>query len=586
VTDKKNIIIRGVAASPQIAIGRVFLFEDDDFSTSLIRHSVAEKDRAAELGRFGAAVEKTREELKASYEKINEVLGANYAKIAEVHLLILDDPLLLNGVKTMINGGANAEYAVFSVTDKIIKSFEKMQDEYFKERKQDIQDVGKKIINHLLEKQKKSLSEIKEDSIVVAHNLTPADTVAIREKFVKGFATDIGGKTSHTAIVAQGLEIPAVVGLRNISSQVKTGDFIIIDGSEGFVILNPSEENLEKYRKEVERQTAEIRELKKIKKLPAETLDGYKVSVIGNIDNPDEVKSVLNNGATGIGLYRTEFMFFNRSALPTAQEHFANYKKVACDMSPYSTIIRTIDVGGDKLAKAGLLNFNEEANPFLGLRAIRLCLKYPDIFIDQLKGVLKASAFGKVRLMYPMISGVDELREANKILEKVKEDMRSKNEAFDENIEVGAMIEVPSAAVIMDALSKELDFVSIGTNDLIQYTLAVDRVNENVANLYDPLHPAILRLINKIIEEGHEAGIDVGMCGEMAGDPYYTPVLLGFGLDEFSVSSAQIPKIKKVIRSITFAEAKTLAAEILANPDRKIASKLLDKIKSKLNELR
>ncbi|AKL97474.1 phosphoenolpyruvate--protein phosphotransferase [Endomicrobium proavitum] len=581
--DQKDVILHGVAASPQIAIGRVFLFEDDDFSMSLVKRNIAEKDRAGELKRFNAAMDKTRLELKSSYEKINEILGENYAKIADVHLLILGDPALERDVKFAIEAGANAEYAVFSVIDKVVKSFEKMQDEYFRERKQDILDVGKKIIAHLLEKQKRTLSDIKEDSIVVAHNLTPADTVAIREKFVKGFVTDIGGKTSHTAIVAQGLEIPAVVGLKNISHQVATGDLIIIDGNKGLVILNPTPETVEKYKTESALLSEKTKELKKIKNLPAETPDNYKVSIFANIDNPDEVKSVLNNGATGIGLYRTEFMFFNRSVLPNDKEHFENYKKVAEEMSPYATIIRTIDVGGDKLADAGLLNFDAEANPFMGLRAIRLCLKYPDIFIDQLKGILRASAFGKIRLMYPMISGLDELCEANKILEKVKEELRKEKVAFDENIEVGAMIEVPSAAGIMDVLAKELDFVSIGTNDLIQYTLAVDRVNENVANLYDPLHPAILRLIKRIIEEGHKAKIDVGMCGEMAGDPYYTPVLLGLGLDEFSVSSAQIPKIKKVIRSITITDAKKLAEDILANADRKFSSKLLDKVQSKLN---
>lgn len=577
--NKKNLVLKGVAASSGIAIGKVFLLEDDDFF--LIHKEIPKNARDAELQRFESAIEKTRSELQITYSKINDVLGENYAKIADVHLLILDDPVMKKDTVKMIEEGTNAEYAIFKVLDKIIRSFESIEDEYFRERKQDIQDVGKKILGNLLGKQKKALSSIDKESIVVAHNLTPADTVAIREKFVKGFVTDIGGKTSHTAIVAQGLEIPAVVGLRTISSQVRSGETIIVDGNNGEVILNPTEDIIEKYEKEFEIQSAKNKELKKLKDLPAETLDEHRVLIYANIDNPDETKMVLNNGAMGIGLYRTEFMYFNRNSMPTEEEHFENYTKVVNDISPAVTIIRTVDLGGDKLAKLGLLNMPAEENPFMGLRAIRLCLKYPDIFIDQLRGVLRASAKGKIKLMYPMISGIEELREANKILEKVKNDLRNEKIKFDEDIEVGAMIEVPSAAMIMDSLAKELDFVSIGTNDLIQYTLAVDRVNENVANLYDPLHPAILRLIKKIIDEGHKAGIDVGMCGEMAGDPSYTPILLGFGLDEFSVSSAQIPKIKQVIRSITLSDAKKAAKKILECGEREEIYKILQSIEMK-----
>lgn len=576
---KKNIIIKGVAASSGIAIGKVFLLEDDDFC--LIQKEIPKNARSAELKRLNAAIEKTRSDLKTTYDKINAVLGENYAKIADVHLLILDDPVMKNDVVKMIEDGVNAEYAIFKVLDRIVRSFETIEDEYFRERKQDIQDVGKKILGNLLGKQKRSVSDISEDSIVVSHNLTPADTVAMREKYIKGFATDIGGKTSHTAIVAQGLEIPAVVGLRSISLQVKTGDAIILDGTKGEVVIKPSDETIAKYQKESNVQHAKSKELEKLKDLPAETLDNYKVMVWGNIDNPDEVKYVLNNGASGIGLYRSEFMYFNRDSMPTEEEHYVNYSKVAKAMSPHITVIRTVDLGGDKLAKLGLLNHETEENPFMGLRAIRLCLKYPQIFIDQLRAILRASAKGNIRLMYPMISGIEELREANKILNKVKEDLRNEKIKFDEKIKVGAMIEVPSAAIIMDAIAKEVDFVSIGTNDLIQYTLAVDRVNENVAHLYDPIHPAILRLIKTIIDEGHKAGIDVGMCGEMAGDPEYTPILLGLGLDEFSASSAQIPKIKKVIRSLSLTDAKKAAEEILKCGDKESIMKIMRTIKLK-----
>jgi phosphotransferase system enzyme I (PtsI) len=574
--NKKDIVIKGIAASPGVAIGKVFLLENDDFC--LIHKEIPRNEREDEKKRLNDAIEKTKSSFKITHDKINDALGKNYARIADVHLLILADPLIRKDLDKFINEGVNAEYAVFKVIDKIIRSFETIEDDYFKERTLDIQDIEKKILGNLLGKQKTTLASSNKYSIVVSHNLTPADTVAIKEKLVKGFATDIGGKTSHTAIVAQGLAIPAVAGLKIISSQAKTDDTIIVDGNKGEIILNPTTETLTKYKKECSIQFAKKKELEKLKYLPSETIDKHKILISANIDNPDEVQSVLDSGAMGIGLYRTEFMYFNRKTMPSEKEHFEEYFKVAEAMSPYPTIIRTIDLGGDKLTKMGFLSMEHEENPFLGLRAIRLCLKYPDIFVNQLRGVLKASAYGKIRLMYPMISTLEELREANKILEKVKQDLKKEHIKFDEKIEVGSMIEVPSAAMIIDAIAKEVDFVSIGTNDLIQYTLAVDRENENVASLYDPLHPTILRFIKRIIDESHKAGIDVGMCGEMAGDPYYTPVLLGLGLDEFSVASAQIPKIKRVIRNISFENVQKIAKEILKCGSRDSISKIISTI--------
>jgi phosphotransferase system enzyme I (PtsI) len=574
--NKKDAVFKGVAASSGIAIGKVFLLEDDEFC--LIHKEVPLNARESEKKRLDDAIKKTRAELRVIYDKINDVLGENYAHIADVHIMILDDPSMRKDVYKLINDGINAEYAVFKVIDKIIRSFEAIEDDYFKERKIDIQDVGKKILANLLGKQKKNFANLSEDAIVVSHNLTPADTVAIREKLIKGFATDIGGKTSHTAIVAQGLAIPAVVGLKSVSSQVRMGDTIILDGDKGEIILNPSPETIVKYEIEYNKRLVKREELEKLKDLPAESVDNHKVLIFSNIDNPDEVKTVLNNGATGIGLYRTEFMYFNRDSMPSEEEHFEKYSKVVKEMSPHSTTIRTIDLGGDKLAKLGFLNIEQETNPFLGLRAIRLCLKYPDIFIDQLRGILRASAYGKIKLMYPMISGIDELREANKILEQVKKDLRKENIKFDEKMEVGVMIEVPSAALIIDVIAKEVNFVSIGTNDLIQYTLAVDRVNENVADLYNPLHPAILRFIKQIVDGGHKAGIEVGMCGEMAGDPYYTPILLGLGLDEFSVSPGKISTIKKSVRNISFAESEKAVDEILKCGDKESIVKIIGSV--------
>ncbi|MDR3071469.1 MAG: phosphoenolpyruvate--protein phosphotransferase [Endomicrobium sp.] len=561
MSNEKNVILRGVAASSGIAIGKVFLLTDDDFS--LVYKEVPKSERCFEKKRLDDAIEKTKTEFKLICDKINKVLVGNYAHIADVHLLILDDPMLKKDVCKFIDDGVNAECAILNVINKIIRSFEAIEDGYFKERKTDIQYVGKKIIDNLLGRQKKTFANLSKDSIVIAHNLTPADAVVIRENLVKGFATDIGGKTSHTAIVAQGLAIPAVVGLRTISLQVRTGDEIIVDGNRGEIILNPEPRTIAKYIKEHDVQVVKIKELEKLRDLPAETIDNHKVSIFANIENPDDVASILNHGATGIGLYRTEFMYFNRNSIPSEQEHFDKYSKIVKEMTPYETTIRTVDLGGDRLTKLGLLNIGHEKNPFLGLRAMRLCLKHPDIFVDQLRGILKASAYGKVRLMYPMITSIEELRGANRILEKVKHDLREKHIKFDEKIKIGVMIEVPSAAMIIDIIAREVDFVSIGTNDLIQYTLAIDRVNENVSNLYDPLHPAILRFIKQIVDGCHKAGISVGMCGEMAGDQQYTSILLGLGLDEFSVPSAHVPKIKKVVRNTFFSNVQKNADEIL-----------------------
>ena len=572
--DRKTLILQGIAASPGIVIGKAFLMEDEELC--LVQKEISKEDAKKEVIRFREAISKTRAEMIATQEKIYKTLGKEYARLSDAYLLILEDPLITRDVIKKILEGVNAEYALFRILEKVIHSFEMIDDEYFRERKHDIQDVGKKILRHLLGKERRVMADITSESVIVAHNLTPADTISMRENLVKGFTTDIGGRTSHTAIVAQGLEIPAVVGLRNITGQTREGDVIIVDGNQGIVIVNPTAEMLENYRREQEIQMAQIRELEKLRDLPAQTTDSHRVTIAANIDNPEEIKSVLSHGAEGIGLYRTEFLYFNRSTLPTEDEHYENYRRVAQKMLPYSVIIRTIDLGGDKLSHLGLEGISVENNPFLGLRAIRLCLKYPSIFKTQLRGLLRASAEGRIRIMYPMISGIYELRAANKILEETKEELRREGKRFDENIEVGAMIEVPSAALTADLIAREADFLSIGTNDLIQYTLAVDRVNENVASLYEPLHLAILRLLKTIVDASHNAGKWVGMCGEMAADTSFTMVLVGLGLNEFSVSPAQVPKIKKIIRNISLLEAKALVTEILNSTEREV---IIQKIK-------
>jgi phosphotransferase system enzyme I (PtsI) len=419
------------------------------------------------------------------------------------------------------------------------------------------------------------LSQLSERSIVIAHDLAPSDTFALRDDLVEGFATNIGGRTSHTAILAQGLEIPAVVGLKDITSHVKTGDLLIVDGNDGLIIINPTMTTLENYRKVREIQLAETRELEKLRDLPAQTLDGRRVVLASNIEAPEEIKTALGHGAEGIGLYRTEFLYLNHQNLPTEDEHFKNYSAVARQMLPYSVIIRTIDLGGDKLMPLGVSGVNEEQNPFLGLRGIRLCLRYPDIFKTQLRAILRASVEGKLKIMYPMITSIEEVRQANHILSEIKAELKLKNVAFDPSIEVGVMVETPSAAMIADILAKEVDFLSIGTNDLIQYTLAVDRVNENVANLYNPLHLSVLRLIGSVVEAGHKAGKWVGMCGEMAGDPTFTRILLGLGIDEYSVPAAAVPKIKSLLRDSSWKDSKTLAQEVLQLSDHEAIRKRL-----------
>jgi len=556
----KEIVLKGIPAAPGIIIGKAFVLGSEQYVIS--KRPIKEDEVAAETKRFKDALAKTKGEILEIKKKMQEEIGGKEAQIFSAHILVLEDGMLIEEVISNLKKDRLAvDYVFQDVLKKYIRIFSEMDDEYLKERISDINDVGKRILRNLIGAKDKSLSDVKEKVIVVAYDLSPSDTVAMHQKNVIGFATDIGGRTSHTAIMAKSLGIPAVVGLETATERVKDGDQIIVDGVHGNVIICPSAKTLMEYTVERERFKVLERYLKELRDLPCQTLDGKQIMLASNIELPEEVSSVIAHGAEGIGLYRTEFIYMNRKDLPSEEEQFKAYSSVVKKVKPHSVVMRTLDLGGDKFLSQ--FEIPSEMNPFMGWRAIRFCLARPDIFKVQLRAILRASAFGKLKLMYPMISGIQELKAANEILSEVKKSLRRDAVTFDENIEVGAMIEVPSAALTSDVLAKEADFFSIGTNDLIQYVVAADRVNEKIAYLYEPTHPGVLRLVKTIIDSGHQAGIWVGMCGEMAGDVLMTLVLLGLGLDEFSVSPIAVSEVKKIIRSVTMAQAKAVAQTAL-----------------------
>ncbi|MFH0948154.1 MAG: phosphoenolpyruvate--protein phosphotransferase [Elusimicrobiota bacterium] len=559
------MLFKGISASAGIAIGKAFVIESEDFCA--VRRNVTKDEVKKEVEKFRRAIFDTRAELEKIKNDADKHLGKKHIKLFDSYLFIADDPTLKSEVTSKITKELiNAEYALHEVIEENARVFEKIKDEYFSERGKDIYDVGKKIMKHLTGAHKKMLADVEENSIVFADNLTPTDTIAMKNENVIGFATNQGGKTSHTAIMAQAMEIPAVVGMKDITANIMHNDMAIVDGNEGVVIVKPDPETLENYRRRLKNYQTEIKELSHFVNVPAVTVDAKKIVVAANIEIPEEVRSVISHGAEGIGLFRTEYLFSNRDEFPSEEEQFESYRQVVEKVFPNPVIIRTIDLGGDKLLPH--FNINTERNPFMGFRAIRFCLKYPEIFKIQLRAILRSSVFGNVKMMYPMISGVDELRSANMILNEVKQELRSKSVQFDEDIEVGVMIEIPSAALTVDVIVKEADFLSIGTNDLIQYTLVVDRVNEYVADLYDPLHLSVLRLLKNIIDVGHKEGKCVSMCGEMAADPSYTEILLGLGLEHFSVAAASVLRIKSEIIKTDLSETKKIAEGLLNESSR------------------
>lgn len=554
-------MFKGIAASPGIALGEAFVLEDKPLTIS---QAPIDKDNISEeIKRFDNAVDKARSQLMKIKEKAQRELGTEKAAIFEAHLMILDDAVLLDGIRTKISSDLiSAEYAASQVVEQYVQMFQEMEDPYLKERAADIQDIGKRIINNILGLESQSLATLEREAVIIAKDLTPSDTAQLDKKMVKGFATDLGGRTSHTAIMARSLEIPAVVGLGDLSSKVKDRSPVIIDGNEGIVILNPTKTTIDEYRRKEEEYTQLLQELAKLKDMPCETQCGSRrVEIAANIGTPKDCEGALQNGAEGIGLYRTEFLYMDRNSLPSEEEQFIAYKTVVEAMAPRPVIIRTLDIGGDK--KLPYLELPNELNPFLGWRAIRLCLDRSDIFKTQLRAILRASNYGHVRIMYPMISNAKEIRQANLYLAEAKDELAREKIPFNPRIEVGIMVEIPAAAITADILAQEVDFFSIGTNDLIQYTIAVDRMNERISHLYDPLHPAVLRLIKQVIDASHRAGKWTGMCGEMAGDVEAAPILLGMGLDEFSMSASSIPRVKRAIRSFTYQEACEMAREVL-----------------------
>jgi phosphoenolpyruvate-protein phosphotransferase (PTS system enzyme I) len=555
------ITLKGIAAAPGISIAKAYRLGKEEFE--IAKQPINPEEIPLQLQLFEEALIATRREIIELQKRIAKDMGQEEAQIFDAHLLVLEDRMLIEEViHRLKKEQINVAFIFSEVLKKYIEVFSKIEDEYLRERTADLNDVGKRILRNLLGKEQRGLKDLKEKVVVISHDLSPSDTAAMHKQLVSGFVTDIGGKTSHTAIMAKSLEIPAVVGTVDATAKIKSGDIVIVDGSMGIIIVNPDEDTLHIYQEEEVKLKGISEKFLEVKDLPAVTKDGKTVEICANIELPDEILSVKIHGAQGIGLYRTEFFYMNRKDAPTEEEHFQAYKYVAEAMNPNSVVIRTLDLGGDKYLSQ--FEMPKEIQPFLGWRAIRFCLARPDVFKLQLRAILRASAFGKLKLMYPMISGIEELRQANAILNECKEELRKSRLHFDENIEVGVMIEVPSAALTADLLAKEANFFSIGTNDLIQYALAVDRANEKVAYLYEPAHPAVLRMIKNVIEAAHANNIWVGMCGEMASDEIFVLILLGLGLDEFSMPPSAIPIVKYIIRSVSVDQAKKITEEALA----------------------
>lgn len=554
------IELKGISVSPGIAKGKVFLFTEEKLT--IPKYVVKIEEIEKEIKRFLEAIEKAIAEIKTIQEKNSHELGDAERSLLDSHILMLNDPEFKSQIgKKVEEKKYNVEWILLQEIEELVTKMNESTDEYLKARSLDFHDVSRRLIRQLLLQERMSLADLKEDIILVAHNLLPSDAISMNKKHVKGIALDLGSKTSHTAIIARSFNIPTVLGLSDISQKVKNGDIIIVDGNNGLVIIQPTKEITERYNENIARWHQHEKKLHDLKKLPAITKDNKKIILSANIEVAEEVEIALKQGADAIGLFRSEFLFMRPHTIPSEEEQFRAYKYVLEKMKDSPVTIRTLDLGGEKTIPG--LEMEEEENPILGWRAVRFCLAKPNIFKAQLRALLRASVYGNLRIMFPMISGIEELLRTLDVVDEVKYELRREKYEFKSNIPIGAMIEVPAAALTSDVLARKVDFFSIGTNDLIQYTIAVDRNNEKIAYLYQPFHPGVLRLIKMIIDNAHQAGIKVSMCGEMAGDPIATIVLLGLELDEYSMSPYSLPEIKNIIRSVTFQEAKELTQTIL-----------------------
>lgn len=556
-------MISGIPASPGIVFGKALVLKEEKIVLDMQKIKDSQVDE--EIARFYAGREAAVEQLNSIKERAYQSLGEEKAAIFEGHLMILEDEELEEEIIDYLRSNhVNAAVAANVVIDQQVAILSEIDDEYLKERAGDIRDIGNRLIKNILGMHIVDLGEINEEAILVAYDLTPSETAQLNLDKVLGFVTDIGGRTSHTSIMARSLELPAIVGTNNVTELVNTGDFLILDALNNVVYVNPSQEDIQRLKALQAKLADEKAELAKLKDLPALTLDGHRVDVVANIGTIRDIEGAERNGAEGVGLYRTEFLFMDRDQFPTEEEQFIAYKDVVEAMNGNLVILRTMDIGGDK--ELPYLNLPKEMNPFLGWRAIRIALDRREILNAQLRAVLRASAYGKLAVMFPMIISVEEIRELKSVIEELKVELRNEGKAFDENIQIGVMVETPSAAVNAKFLAKEVDFFSIGTNDLTQYTLAVDRGNELISHLYNPMSPSVLSLIKQVIDASHAEGKWTGMCGELAGDERATVLLLGMGLDEFSMSAISVPRIKKLIRNVNYQDAKLLAEKALQQP--------------------
>ncbi|KAA3659879.1 MAG: phosphoenolpyruvate--protein phosphotransferase [Calditrichaeota bacterium] len=550
----------GIPVSPGIAIGKAFVLEGVHVKIS--RKNIQQDEVEAEIEKFHDAIATVKKQLATDLVSTKRRIGKSNAQIFETHQLILDDPMLLEDtVRSIRLDLRSAAFAFYSILERYQSQLALTDQEYFRERAVDLRDIRRRVVRCIQGDKTDFLRSLKGSAIIVAHDLAPSDTIALDRHKISGFATDVGGRTSHSAILARSFRVPACSGLRYLTKYIKSDDRIILDGNDGTVLINPDNATLEFYHKKREQLDKINLELTKIKNLPARTLDGKDIELAANIEFTDEAENVMAYGGRGIGLFRSDYLYIARNDLPSEEEQFIEYKKVVEKLNPHPVIIRTLDVGGDKDPQN--IHIESESNPFLGYRAIRISLQEPEIFLPQLKAILRASAFGHVKLLFPMISSMSELFDTKKLLEQAKDELREEKKAFNSKIDIGAMIEVPAAALITDKISEEVDFISIGTNDLVQYMLAVDRGNERVAYLYNDLHPAVLRMIKNIISAAHQKGTWVGMCGEMAGNPLATLILIGLSIDELSVSPMLLPEIKKIIRATDFKEAAKIAEKAL-----------------------